>query len=189
MFNPHLYVLILRTLLNWYNYLTFAQRTHLHLDNVIMNFTPTIVSMIQIFVQIIQVLKVLENRQKQILSKPHRLLHLLVGYRAQNAHHDVWINLEQNWNDFFWLTGETPQTLNALSLKLERIYTTTFRMRRGLLDFKNQVSINFITIRLFLPLNTHKKYQLSISCKVHLSTIANAILEKHQGLLFLYNII
>ena len=57
-------------------------------------------------------------------------------------HSDVWTNLEQNWNDFFWLTGETPHTLQLLVQQLEPIYRQYYpRRRTSLLSFRNQVII------------------------------------------------
>ena len=71
---------------------------------------------------------------------------VLSSFRAQNGNYDVWSNLETNWTDFFWLTGETPDTLNVLVGKLHTIYTNVFPMRRGVLDFRNKVRhISFLS--------------------------------------------
>ena len=60
--------------------------------------------------------------------------------RATLENRDVWNNLESNWNDFFWLTGETPITLNELVQEMQNKFHPTFRRRRlGSLDFRNQV--------------------------------------------------
>ena len=63
-------------------------------------------------------------------------------FRSDSVKRDVWVNLERNWIDFFWLTGETPPTLNDLVLKLERRFHPFVHCGcRNLLDFKNQVCI------------------------------------------------
>ena len=41
---------------------------------------------------------------------------------------------------FFWLTGETPTTLNALVGKLEPTYINLYGRRMGHLDFRNKVN-------------------------------------------------
>ena len=58
-------------------------------------------------------------RKRKTLSKPHFLISLLRGYQSRVHNRDVWINLEQNWSHFFWLTGETPQTLEILINRVE----------------------------------------------------------------------
>ena len=56
---------------------------------------------------------------------------------------DVWANLEQNWMNFFWLTGETPQTLAILVHVLSHIHLQQNHTGRPpALDFRNQVSAN-----------------------------------------------
>ena len=42
----------------------------------------------------------------------------------------MWVNLESNWNHFFWLTGETSHTLGQLVWDLQAEYDTVHRLRR-----------------------------------------------------------
>ena len=59
---------------------------------------------------------------------------------------DVWINMSTNWVDFFWLTGETPQTLGQLVDQLDQTFIHLFNNRRGCkLDIRNQVSFSHHT--------------------------------------------
>ena len=58
--------------------------------------------------------------------------------------HDVWKNLRENVDHFFWLTGETPETLNALIHVLKDRYRLTRRKGRlSCLSVHNQVQ-NYI---------------------------------------------
>ena len=58
------------------------------------------------------------------------------GHRTR----DVWATLERNWSFFFWLTGETPPTLQLI---VDRIQLNLLpQMHRGhapLIDFRKQV--------------------------------------------------
>ena len=61
--------------------------------------------------------------------------------RATNGNRDVWQHLETNWTDFFWLTGETPDTLSKLVAKIKELYDTIYHQRRrSIVNFRNQVS-------------------------------------------------
>ena len=42
--------------------------------------------------------------------------------RAYTQRQDLWSMLERNWNDFYWLTGETPNTLHELMTELKNIF-------------------------------------------------------------------
>ena len=56
---------------------------------------------------------------------------------------DVWRKLSSNWNHFFWLTGETPDTLDVLIDRL-KARMNVFR-RTGRISFmttRNQVTQN-----------------------------------------------
>ena len=77
-------------------------------------------------------------------NKPHVLIKLLNQYRCTRFNGNFWNNLERNWCDFFWLTGETPETLTHLVTSLQqykqRIAPRTSRKgRRKKLDFRNEV--------------------------------------------------
>ena len=76
---------------------------------------------------------------KYRIGMPFYVLNLC---RATFNRTNVWLNLEQNWNDFFWLTGETPDTLNNLAQELQDQFEPFFwRPRHGSLDFHNQVNL------------------------------------------------
>ena len=54
---------------------------------------------------------------------------------------DVWNSLEQNWNFFFWLTGETPFSLRNLVNRIQVKFFHKYHQLKGhKLDIKNQVS-------------------------------------------------
>ena len=62
--------------------------------------------------------------------------------RATMNNCDVWLNLQLNWKDFFWLTGETPTTLAILANEVQQEFEPFHcRQREGSLDFKNQVML------------------------------------------------
>ena len=53
---------------------------------------------------------------------------------------DVWHKLETNWIHFFWMTGETPQSLSQLAYQLERKFEPHVTSgRKSNLDFRNKV--------------------------------------------------
>ena len=115
-----------------------------------------------------QFLKMKQRKRK--LYKPHLLLQLLAGYRYFHTHFyiewfnfnilasldifmtyvwhrstlhqtDVWNNLAQNWMHFFWLSGETPNTLFTLVQEIEGRHLNYFHKGRpSKLSLKNQVS-------------------------------------------------
>ena len=80
------------------------------------------------------------ERKKFYLKVIQKDLIFCVLFRALNGNYDVWANLQNNRTDSFWLTGETPDTLNVLVRKLENIYRNIFRIRKGVLDFRKKVS-------------------------------------------------
>ena len=57
-------------------------------------------------------------------------------------HRDVWINMQNNWDDFYWLTGETPISLQVLVHQIEprNIIHNNLGCREAL-NFRNQVSL------------------------------------------------
>ena len=58
---------------------------------------------------------------------------------------DVWGSLETNWNNFFWLTGETPITLSILVNQLYGHFIHVFHYgHRSKLDFRNQVTFYIV---------------------------------------------
>ena len=86
------------------------------------------------------------SKRRKNLNTPSVLIKLLGRYRCQRQRRDFWLNLEQNWTDFYWLTGETPDTLNLLTNQIwayrRRIVGRWFRKgRRPAMTFRNQVKI------------------------------------------------
>ena len=68
------------------------------------------------------------------------------GYRRT----DVWASLERNWSNFFWLTGETPGSLQVIVNRLTAIYLPQVaRGRAENIDFCNQVYNFIIIFRIF----------------------------------------
>ena len=60
--------------------------------------------------------------------------------RTKKGEHDVWRNLTQNWDHFFWLSGETPQTLDILVRTVKgRFPLVTRKGRISCLTIHNQV--------------------------------------------------
>ena len=82
----------------------------------------------------------------------------------------MWLHLNQNWLNFFWLTGETPGTLNALVNQLEDRFMHYFlKGRECKLDLRNQVS--FIQIQISIFECTMKMIQTTIILQVLLTII------------------
>ena len=57
-------------------------------------------------------------------------------------HRDVWLNMQNNWNDFYWLTGETPTSLQVLVDQL--LHRNIFHNALGCrcaLNYRNQVRL------------------------------------------------
>ena len=53
----------------------------------------------------------------------------------------MWQQLENNWVNFFWLTGETPSTLAIIVNRIANINNPFVARGRPLcLDLRNQVS-------------------------------------------------
>ena len=74
---------------------------------------------LQYFEMILNFFKISRNHKRRRLTKPHILITLLNGYRLTVNNMDVWQNMETNWSHFFWLTGETPETLQILINRIE----------------------------------------------------------------------
>ena len=82
----------------------------------------------------------IEVREKRKLVQPHMVLCILAGYTSNTHTRDVWQLLQTNWNHFFWLTGETPDTLRNMITKIERRFNPNVeRGCKSLLDMRNQV--------------------------------------------------
>ena len=60
--------------------------------------------------------------------------------RSRFEENEVWNNLQTNWNHFFWLTGETPETLQILVNALHRNFFMHRQYgRKSSLDLRHQV--------------------------------------------------
>ena len=68
---------------------------------------------------------------------------VFVFNRVTTEHHDMWEQLQNNWNHFFWLTGEIPPTFTKLVERIQQLVTVHRRGRKLILDLKNQVHPNF----------------------------------------------
>ena len=106
------------------------------------------------------------------------LMHSL--YRSALYHHDFWTYLETNWDNFYWLTGELPFTLQSLVQKLNEIRPISVRGRKPCLSFRNQVLLTVIWIRRYATM-TH----LSGTFGVPLSCV-HRIIHKILRLLHVY---
>ena len=51
----------------------------------------------------------------------------------------MWSVLEENWNHFFWLTGEIPPTLNDAVNDVSAIVTCRKSGKQNVLSLRNQV--------------------------------------------------
>ena len=115
-----------------------SERDIIILLSVNLNMLYEFLKLLEIIYPRLMLVKLKSSKRK--LVKPHILLHLMHGYRATLNSTDVWAKLQENWTHFFWLTGETPDTLNIL---VERICIKfmTFKSYgpNGILDLKNQV--------------------------------------------------
>ena len=71
--------------------------------------------------------------------------HKLYFHRATRHSRDVWTKLQRNWIHFYWLTGETPHTLQILVHDIENRFRPHIGPgRHSVLDFRNQVRIAHI---------------------------------------------
>ena len=52
---------------------------------------------------------------------------------------DTWFALEQNWDHFFWLTGEIPSTLSEVVENIDNILQRRTNGRQCVLSLRNQV--------------------------------------------------
>ena len=77
---------------------------------------------------------------------------------------DMWMILSNNWDNFYWLTGEIPPTLTLLVEEIENIFDTRRTSgRNGALNFRNQVCTNKLTgycSLLCIGKNATQKYML-----------------------------
>ena len=50
--------------------------------------------------------------------------------RSDYQKRDIWSLIEQNWIHFFWLTGETPHTLQIIVNRMDEIFRRQFTTGR-----------------------------------------------------------
>ena len=68
------------------------------------------------------------------------LLFSNILFRVTSVARDLWRNLERNWLHFFWLTGETPNSLAHLVNVLENEFFPYMTAGRNpILNTRNQV--------------------------------------------------
>ena len=93
----------------------------------------------------------------------HNRIVVLIVLRCEGGNRDLWLNLQTNWQHFYWLTAKIPQTLMELVQQLE-IKLPRQRGRRPSLDFKNQVLLTVIWMRKYPKLcYLSKEFNISIS--------------------------
>ena len=83
-------------------------------------------------------------------------VHLSVCRRISNEV-DLWNNLQNNWDNFFWLTGEIPTTLMSI---VEAIRPRCMRYHMGRtpkLSLHNQVNM-YESFRIFPSMKTSIKF-------------------------------
>ena len=86
-------------------------------------------------------------------------------YRATLHDNDVWRSMQSNWNHFFWLTGETPETLQILvNILNRRFFWHRQYGRRSSLDLRHQVSM-------YLDLNWTKTNNLHSLLRICIDAI------------------
>ena len=98
--------------------------------------------------------------------------------RATFNWRNVWLDLHGNWINFFWLTGETPGTLNALVNELEHRFMHYFvKGRECKLDLRNQVSFVLRNITMWKKF-THLKLSSSFNfCRFYLQPFGYADIQ------------
>ena len=72
-------------------------------------------------------------------------------FRATVTDIDVWRKLSTNWDHFFWLTGETPDTLDVIIDRLH--HRMNIHRRCGRISFmstRNQVRLKATSTEIWL---------------------------------------
>ena len=115
-----------------------SQQRFMELFQIISFCSATAIEWIEMIYLVLRFFKL--RTKKRRLFKPHMLLRILTGYRANLLTKDVWNLLQNNWKHFYWLTGETPHSLNILVNRVQANYFPQIQRGRTTgLDFKNQV--------------------------------------------------
>ena len=102
----------------------------------------------------------------------HNLFYLNkpINCRSTDNHHDVWRTLSQNWNHFYWLTGETPDTLNIIVQGLRSNFFRLHQHRNNALNLHNKVLLVMMWLRRY-PTMCH----LALHFGVSVSTVHEVI--------------
>ena len=66
--------------------------------------------------------------------------------------------MQQNWSDFYWLTGETPITLHVLCEMLKNHFVHHRNLgRRRRINFRNQVYAQLVPLEIFTAMKDIRK--------------------------------
>ena len=134
----------------------------------------------------------IKRRYERYARNPHTLIKLLAGYRcvwmnffwiifflylqpdvnnykanvnltrSTDNRHDVWNELRQNWSHFYWLSGETPDTMSLIVQGLRDNYFQFHQHRNNALNFHNQVLLVLIWLRRY-PTMSHLALHFGVS--------------------------
>ena len=82
---------------------------------------------------------------------------------------DIWSFLERHWSNFFWLTGETPDSWSNLVQDLSQEFVHYFHVgKRAKLDLRNQVStkqlLGFLTFYIYFWFSCPFAYLYEYRC-------------------------
>ncbi len=107
-----------------------------------------ILTLVQSIIQLMILYRAYKARRAEKYSPPHRLLNIIYNYRWTRTRQDVWRNLEQNVHDFWFMTGEIPESLEALIRRLTPELNQAIRPRgvcgRRALNTRNRVLMGMI---------------------------------------------
>ena len=108
--------------------------------NLCNNFLHSLLNWLRLILYFFRLRHRLANKR---LFKPHLMLPPMAGFRARLLGQDMWTILERNWVHFFWLTGETPDTLRILVQRLQFHFLPHLHIgRQQAIDFRNQVCLD-----------------------------------------------
>ena len=125
-----------------------VEEQELHTINLARHFTNIVLNWLTLIISF----RCLRTKQrKRRLLKPHLLIQMMHGFQRNLRGLDLWAILEQNWINFFWLTGEIPQTLAILVQRLIHLFINqTHQGRATVIDFRNQVIFSIEPLFSFL---------------------------------------
>ena len=82
--------------------------------------------------------------------------------RCVDNSHDVWKDLSTNWNHFYWLTGETPVSMQIIIEGIRENFFNYHLHGNNRLDFRNQILLVLIWLRRY-PTMLHLGMHFGIS--------------------------